>query len=115
MIITERPVTQQLTLLCSLDDLPEGSSKGFESSKTFAVNHCGKIYVYHNRCPHLGVPLEWEANRFLDSSSSMIQCANHGALFVINSGQCVSGPCAGRNLQAIPCQIINNDVWISAP
>ncbi len=115
MIPPENQATQLLTLLCTLDDLPEGSSKGFESGKVFAVNYCGKVYVYRNSCPHLGIPLEWVENEFLDSSSSMIQCANHGALFVINSGQCVSGPCIGRSLQIIPHQIINGCIWISPP
>lgn len=111
MTSPENPATQ-LTLLCILDDLPEGSSKGFASNKVFAVNDRGTVYVYRNSCPHQGIPLEWTANQFLDSSGSMIQCANHGALFVINSGQCVSGPCTGRSLQAIPHQIINNSIWI---
>ncbi len=115
MIYNETPQTPPLTYLCSLADLPEGSSKGFDSSKIFAVNYGGKIYVYKNRCPHLGIPLEWKENQFLDSSNSMIQCANHGALFVIDSGQCVSGPCAGSRLHTIPCEIINNSIWIFQP
>jgi nitrite reductase/ring-hydroxylating ferredoxin subunit len=115
MTAPESLATSQLTLLCTLDDLSEGSSKGFASSKVFAVNNAGTIYLYRNSCPHLGIPLEWVANQFLDSSGSMIQCANHGALFVIRSGQCVSGPCTGRSLQAIPYQIINNCIWISPP
>ncbi|PUA28318.1 MAG: hypothetical protein B0W54_17785 [Cellvibrio sp. 79] len=108
------PATPPLTLLCTLDDLPEGSSKGFGSDNVFAVNYGGKIYVYRNHCPHLGIQLEWAANQFLDNSGSMIQCANHGALFVINSGQCVSGPCTGQSLHAIPHQIINDSIWITA-
>ncbi|WP_052417156.1 Rieske (2Fe-2S) protein [Cellvibrio mixtus] len=115
MIPPENPAAPQLTLLCPLDALPEGSSKGFKSNNIFAVNHRGKVYLYRNSCSHLGIPLEWVENEFLDSSGSMIQCANHGALFVIHSGQCVSGPCTGRSLQAIPYQIINNCIWISQP
>lgn len=114
MIPPENPAPQPLALLCTLDDLPEGSCKGFESEKVFAVNYGGKIYVYRNNCPHLGIPLEWVENQFLDSSGSMIQCANHGALFVINSGQCVSGPCTGRSLQIIPHRIINSSIWIQS-
>lgn len=101
-----------LTLLCYADELSEGSSRGFASSRAFAVKQRGKIYVYRNSCPHLEIPLEWVEHQFLDSSDSMIQCANHGALFVITSGQCVSGPCSGRQLQPIPYQIINNGIWI---
>jgi nitrite reductase/ring-hydroxylating ferredoxin subunit len=29
----------------------------------------------------------------------------HGALFDIESGTCVSGPCAGRGLRALPVRV----------
>ena len=69
-------------------DIPEDGSKGFDykSEKLFAVKKKGKIFVYKNSCPHIGVALDWEKDKFLDSSKSMIQCANHGALFVIENG-----------------------------
>ena len=90
-------------------DIPEDGSKGFDykSEKLFAVKKKGKIFVYKNSCPHIGVALDWEKDKFLDSSKSMIQCANHGALFVIENGNCVSGPCTGRNLTAVNFDIIN--------
>jgi len=100
--------------LCAVDEIPEGGSKGFELSgrKLFAVKQQGKIYLYQNRCPHLGIPLEWVADQFLDSSGSMIQCANHGALFVIKTGKCVAGPCSGRALTPINFDIDAGDLFI---
>ncbi len=90
-------------------DIPEDGSKGFDykSEKLFAVKKKGKIFVYKNNCPHIGVTLDWEKDKFLDGSKSMIQCANHGALFVIENGHCVSGPCTGRNLTAVNFDIID--------
>jgi nitrite reductase/ring-hydroxylating ferredoxin subunit len=104
----------RLVALCPLDELTEGTSRGFEHGelKVFAVKYGGKIFIYRNICPHLGIPLEWREDHFLDNSGTMIQCANHGALFVIKSGQCVAGPCAGRNLQPVHYQIIDNRIWI---
>jgi nitrite reductase/ring-hydroxylating ferredoxin subunit len=104
-----------LTFLCTLNELPEGESRGFNCANTnvFAVRYGGSIHVYLNACPHAGMPLEWVENRFLDSSGTLIQCANHGALFVIQSGLCVAGPCAGRKLEAIPHEVINNELWIT--
>lgn len=107
--------THRWALLSNLEAIPLGGAKGFEINghKIFAINKQGKIFVYRNSCPHLGINLEWVENRFLDSSNSMIQCANHGALFVIESGNCVAGPCAGRKLQAITHRIENQDLFIS--
>lgn len=101
--------------LCALADIPEGGSKSFVfgERKLFALKQQGKIYLYHNSCPHLGIPLEWVENQFLDDSGSMIQCANHGALFVIKTGKCVAGPCSGRALTAINYSIEADDIFIA--
>lgn len=100
--------------LCTLDEIPEGSSRGFEQGdlKLLVVKQQGKIVAYRNACPHLGIPLEWVEHQFLDSSGTMIHCANHGAMFVIDSGKCVAGPCAGRKLEAIPFRIDGNQLSI---
>jgi nitrite reductase/ring-hydroxylating ferredoxin subunit len=103
-----------LQRLCTLDEIPDGGSKGFQldTLKVLAIKQNNRFFVYRNSCPHLGIPLEWEQDRFLDSSGTMIQCANHGALFVISSGKCVAGPCSGRKLIAIPFHIDNNTLFI---
>ena len=98
-------MTADNTLSFSVDDVEQGGSKGFHASNgqsVFAVNKDGQLYVYLNRCPHLGIELEWQEDRFLDSEGMMIQCATHGALFVIENGECVAGPCAGEALTALP-------------
>lgn len=101
--------------LCALDDIPEGGSKGFDTAgrKLFAVKQRGKVYVYQNACPHLGIALEWVEDQFLDSSHTMIQCANHGALFVIGSGKCVSGPCSGQKLTAIAYELRDGLIYLA--
>lgn len=101
--------------LCAFADISEGESKGFnvEGWKLFGVKRQGKVYLYHNNCPHIGAPLEWVEDQFLDNSGSMIQCANHGALFVITTGKCVAGPCNGRSLTPINFNIDAGDIFIS--
>lgn len=91
------------------NDIPENGSKGFECNgeKYFAVKKQNNIYVYKNACPHIGIALEWVEDQFLDSSHTMIQCANHGALFVIESGACVAGPCSGRKLTAVKFTLVD--------
>ena len=100
--------------LCQFDDIEEQNSKGFEvqGHKLFAVKKDNLVYVYQNRCPHLGVELEWDEDVFLDQEGKLIQCSTHGALFLIEDGSCVSGPCAGDQLTAIPSRVENKTVFI---
>lgn len=67
----------------------------------FVVQKNGQLYAYRNLCPHTGVNLEWVAHQFLTADDAFIQCAMHGALFAIETGLCVHGPCLGQGLQAL--------------
>jgi nitrite reductase/ring-hydroxylating ferredoxin subunit len=102
--------------LCLPNDLDEGQSRGFNVDDTavFAVRRAGRVYLYRNRCPHRGIPLNWEPDQFLDSSASLITCGRHGALFLIESGECVAGPCAGEHLIALDCVEDTQGIWLRA-
>lgn len=101
--------------LCHIDDINNNYSKGFnlEGRSIFAVKKYNKIVVYLNSCPHLGVQLEMVPDQFLDNSHSLIMCAMHGALFRIEDGLCISGPCLDQALKAIPFTINNQHIEIS--
>ena len=90
--------------LLAVDDIEEGTSRGLEVNNLYlvAVKKDDQISLYFNRCPHLGTPLEWEEDRFLDADAALIQCSTHGALFRIEDGRCLAGPCKGKYLQAVP-------------
>ena len=55
--------------LFAVNDIEEGKSKGIDldSFYMFAVKKDNQIHLYWNRCPHLGTPLEWQENDFLDT------------------------------------------------
>ncbi|MCQ4318590.1 Rieske (2Fe-2S) protein [Stutzerimonas zhaodongensis] len=103
--------------LCNGTDVAEGTSKGFQldGQSLLAVRKDGTLHVYLNRCPHRGIPLEWLPDQFLDSSGSLIQCATHGALFLIESGECVAGPCAGAYLRPVPSIERDGIIWLQNP
>lgn len=105
-----------LKYLCEAHELIEGKSRGFDVGgvQLLAIRRGGHVYVYQNRCPHRNVPLEWHADEFLDSSASLIQCATHGALFLIESGECIAGPCEGKFLSAVDCGEDAGGVWVSS-
>ena len=49
---------------------------------------------------------------FLDVTGTLIQCASHGALFLIQSGRCVAGPCAGQSLKKILSEVVDGEVRV---
>ena len=71
-------------------------------------------FAYMNRCPHQGIKLDWDNDQFLDYDGELIQCATHGALFVMETGTCVAGPCIGTTLQPIDVKVHNGGLYISA-
>lgn len=100
--------------LCAASDIAEGQSKGLEiqGQRLLVIRKDGIVHVYENRCPHRGIPLEWVPDQFLDTSGSLIQCATHGALFLIDSGECVAGPCAGQFLRALSSTERDGIIWL---
>jgi nitrite reductase/ring-hydroxylating ferredoxin subunit len=103
-----------MILLCRPDELAEGRSRGFliDGLKIVLVRKHGRVHAYENRCPHRGIPLEWVQDQFLDQSGSLIQCATHGALFLIESGECVAGPCAGESLPPLAVKEDAEGIWL---
>jgi nitrite reductase/ring-hydroxylating ferredoxin subunit len=102
--------------LCRLDEIEDGKAKGFEigDKPIFAVHKDGEYFVYHNKCPHLQIELEWMPDHFLDMDGELIHCSTHGALFLINNGECVSGPCLGERLTVIEHTLENNNLMVAA-
>ena len=102
--------------LCSLNDIEEGHSIEMiiQERPLFAVRKADTIYAYWNICPHRGSPLNWSPNQFLTFDNQAIQCAFHGALFEIDSGLCILGPCSGDHLQAIELNWDGHNYSISA-
>ncbi len=103
-----------MTILCHINDIADEQSKGFKvgEDNLFAVKKSGQVYLYRNSCPHLGVELNWQEDKFLDMDGMLIQCSTHGALFLIEDGDCVSGPCQGQRLQAVAFEIIDSHITL---
>ncbi|MES9940010.1 MAG: Rieske (2Fe-2S) protein [Candidatus Thiodiazotropha sp. 6PLUC2] len=105
-------------VICDLDGFSDPGSRGFtiefnsEVLEILVVRKASRVYAYRNHCPHTGINLEWQPDQFLDLSNNYIQCATHGALFRIEDGICLRGPCAGDALQSIPARIDSGQVLI---
>ena len=77
---------------CELAALSDPGSKGGTLQQeggeleVLLVRRGDEVFAYQNRCPHTGVNLEWQPDRFLDLTNRYIQCATHGALFRLTDG-----------------------------
>lgn len=65
------------------------------------IRRGGVLYMYENRCPHQGTPLETFPDKFLNEDGSLLICSTHGARFRVEDGLCVSGPCKGQSLRPL--------------
>lgn len=106
-------------LLCRLDRLPPGGCCEFRIGagdwplRGFVVRVPDGVRAYLNRCAHLHYPLNDLPDEFLTYDRRFIQCRMHGACFEKDTGLCISGPCLGRSLVALPVCVDGQDVWLA--
>ena len=102
--------------LCNLDDLDEQQAIELiiDERRLFAIRKDNQLHAYWNICPHLGIPLNWAPDKFLDLDNALIQCSSHGALFHIDSGECIAGPCSGQSLQPVTLRAAEKDYFVTA-
>lgn len=104
--------------LCRLGDIADGGAAAFTAelggrpTAVMALRRGGHVFVYVNSCPHIGAPLDMPPGRFLSLDKTHILCSNHGALFRIEDGHCVWGPCAGRALAPVAVSIAGEAVHL---
>ena len=104
------------TPLCRVDEIPDGRARGFtlgdaKRLRIFAVRRGDALHVYVNRCPHVGTPLDWSDDEFMDLERRHLLCATHGALFRVEDGLCVAGPCQGDRLEPFPIAVRDGVVF----
>lgn len=106
--------------LCALEDIADGESAGFTATlgdstvAVLAVRQGDDVYVYENECPHIGSPLDFNPGQFLNVERTHIMCSTHAALFQIHDGLCISGPCDGDHLTALPSTVRDGSVFVSS-
>lgn len=102
--------------LCPLATLSEPGSRGFEVEidgqmrPIFIVRQGNEVKGYINSCPHVGAELNWQPDAFLDEGQRYILCAVHGALFEIEDGRCIAGPCRGEALTPVDVTVEQGQV-----
>ena len=109
--------TQKTILIAKSSELEETQSKGFLVGDTnlFIIRHQGKVVAYLNSCPHRKIPLQFLSDQFLDCDKQFIRCSNHAALFTIEHGLCIGGPCNHQILARVSVEEYDDQVYCTIP
>lgn len=105
--------------VCRLSEIGDPGARGFafgsleRPREGFVVRRGAAAWAWLNVCPHAGRQLNWKPDAFLTKDRRLIMCSSHGAVFEPDTGLCVGGPCPGRRLTAIRCEIRDGVVMVS--
>ena len=106
------------TELCQLLEIADNNAKGMvavvdgKKRNIFVVRRGTRVYAYLNCCPHTQVLIDQIPGQFFNNEYSFLQCSKHGALFRVEDGFCVEGPCKGQSLKSLPCAIKNGVIML---
>ena len=104
--------------LCHKNQLENQQTPGFEviingrEESIFLVEKNGEIKAWLDHCPHRGTPLSWMPDNYLDSEGEHLICATHGALFRVDDGICIAGPCINQALEPCNIEIIDDEIFL---
>lgn len=101
--------------------IPKGGAVGFvyeQDTRKFhglVAEKQGKYYAYQNRCQHVSVTLDLEDDDFFSEDRKYFQCSLHGATYIIETGECIGGPCVGAFLKKLPLKEQGSELIVEVP
>ena len=104
-----------------LDLIPDGRARSFVLEMRagrfhgFVVRRGVAVHGYVDRCPHAGLPLARALDDYLTPAGDLIACGWHSALFDIETGACLGGPCTGGALTPWPVEVSDGIIVTAAP
>ncbi len=125
MTATASSPTESTHPLCRYDDIPNRSAKSIalrgvnsqgaiETCHLLIVRWDDTVYGYINVCPHTPAPLDGRGTgQFFNPERTHLMCQKHGALFDVDTGVCLDGPCEGEGLTPLRLAVIDGDVCLT--
>lgn len=102
--------------LCRLAEMPEAQAHlveapgGMLEDALVLVRRGAQVDGYVNKCPHMGFSLDWKTERIVLGGGKFLRCVHHGALFRIEDGVCVAGPCLDERLTPVALEVVDGEV-----
>jgi len=72
----------------------------------------GEPRAYVNRCRHLPIPIDAGSRSYLTNDKQHLLCGTHGALYQLDDGKCVAGPCLHMELERLPIEIEDGTLFV---
>ncbi|WP_137133267.1 Rieske (2Fe-2S) protein [Rhizobium sp. FKY42] len=109
--------------LCHAAEVREGHVKGFGPlegyrRKIIVLRKNGVLHAWLDACPHYssGTPMAWKTDAYLNGERTHLTCHSHNALFEMDTGKCILGPCLGQKLTRVEIVVDEDgDVYAAAP
>ena len=81
----------------------------------FVVKKGKEFFAYRNVCQHLPVTLDLMDDNFFTHDKRHLQCHMHGAMYEVETGFCVAGPCQGARLSSLPILVEPARIVVTIP
>jgi nitrite reductase/ring-hydroxylating ferredoxin subunit len=97
-----------------MEELPEDSAIRFllADCDLIVIHRKGRLYGYRNECPHMNLPLSNRSKGIFDKDQGHLVCIQHAAVFDIENGRCVKGPCLGMELESVNIETNNGKLFL---
>jgi nitrite reductase/ring-hydroxylating ferredoxin subunit len=114
-------VSEKEVAVGRLDELDDPGCREFSIGdgdwpfRGFVVRKGESVYAYQNFCVHVGHPLNWSPDKFLNRDGTALICASHGATYEIETGYCYAGPGNGRTLRKVDIAVRDGVIYVTGP
>lgn len=104
--------------IAALDDIPADGvlfdyKEGPFDEQGILLRTADGVVAFKNECRHLPMRLDdREPAEIWDEHRRYLVCNSHGARYRPEDGLCVSGPCEGSHLKALPVVVQNGEVYL---
>lgn len=114
-------MSDSLREVCARGDLVRGrvrtcalprSPEGFPREAMVIEDMTGVVRAFINECKHLPIPLDAGSGEYLTEDGMFFLCSTHGAMYRVDDGYCIEGPCQGSSLNPLPVVIENGRVFL---
>ena len=72
----------------------------------------GELRAYQNICKHIPIPIDSGSGEYLSDDGEFLFCGTHGALYRLEDGVCVEGPCKGERLDPVELEQVGDDWFV---